>query len=356
MSATIQDIKRVVINENPSIEELIVRFGDQVSDHWEIRKARREALQESTQDSMTPEKAVSSTALKQLNNAANIALRAGFFRPIKIELKDRRKSKPIFKKAGEEILVISDIHAPDHDPHALDVAIQICQSLNLDRLIVNGDGYDVHALSKYTPAADKPYRFVDERAEAVKVFALLREFFPETHIQWIHGNHDRRPEDFIARVAPALQGLFTLEEILGLSSLGFDVVNEGRIILGHQNPILVKHGTLARKNAGYSVHAEMDKSGMSVIMGHTHRFALVGNTGAVQELNGKQPLKGAEGGSLANLRPSYLPAEDTADWQHAALVVTIFDNGLTHIEPVEIHEGYAMFRGLLFKSRLLRDQ
>jgi len=209
---------------------------------------------------------------------------------------------------------------------------------------------DVHSLSKYIPSAEKPFRFVDERERAVLPFIRIREEFPNTDIYYLFGNHDVRPEKFIATVAPQLQGLFTLPEILGIDKLGFKFVEEGSLLLANDN-LLVKHGTKTSQYAGYWVKREVEAAGMSVIMGHVHRRALVEVTTTATVVKGVQPWIGVELGCLCNLKPDYLPPEDTANWQHGAAVVTVYDKGLFDIELIRIHNGRAMFRGHLFISR-----
>lgn len=340
------------VRENPeaTVEALLLRFPG--SDAWTVRNIRREVRRELA-SMMTETDANSEAVLSGLSRNAQTLLRTGYFRPIKLDLVERPAVRPIFKKAGEEILILPDIHAPDHDEHALDVALQIGQSLSVDRVILNGDGMDVHSLSRYTPAADRPYRWVDERKLAVPVFQMIREFFPDTPITYLFGNHCRRPIDFVARVAPQLQGLQTLPEMLGLTDLGFEFVEDNRVILADKQ-LMVKHGTKVGGESGASVLKEVKSAGMSVIMAHVHRRALYEVTRTAQVIRGEQPLLGVEPGCLCKLDPDYKEKEDTANWQHGCVVVTLHDDGTYDVEPVRIFNGRAFFRGLQFRSRVPR--
>lgn len=333
-----------------TVEALMLRFPG--LDAWTARNIRREVRRELASEEVDTTE-WESGLLAGLTPKAQALLRTGFFRPIKLELKERPPVKPIFRKSGLEILVLPDIHAPDHDPHALDVAIQVGQALAVDWIIISGDGMNVHALSKYTPVAERPYRWVDERAQALPVFQMIREFFPETRITYLFGNHCRRPEDFIARVAPQLQGLMTLPELLGLTAegLNFEFEEDNRVVLA-DNQLLVKHGTTVRGEAGASVQAEVKKHGMSVVMSHVHRRALYEVTRTAEVLRGEQPLLGVEPGCLCNLEPDYLEKEDTANWQHGCCVITIHDDNTYDVEPVRIFRGRAFFRGFQFRSRI----
>lgn len=347
----IEAIKKCVIEDNASIDELIKKFGDQVENHWVIRRARADALAGVSLEDIDPVDAANSSVFKDVSKQGNIALHAGFFRPTQIVLPERPTVKPIFTKAGKEILILSDLHAPDHDPHALDVVLQVGQSLHLDRVVIAGDAFDVQSLSKYTPSAERPYRWVEERKEALVPLIEIRGTFKDLPIDFIFGNHDIRPEKFIASKVPQLQGLFDLPTILGTTDLGFNYPESNRVLLADGN-LLVKHGTTARANAGYSVHAELRKTHMSTIIGHTHRRSVVEVTRTSQSIRGEMPMVGVELGCLQRLNPEYVPQEDTADWQQGAAVVTVFDRGMFNVEPIRIHKGRAMFRGKIFSSRI----
>jgi predicted phosphodiesterase len=353
MTDLLSSVRHIMrVRPETSVDDLIERFPG--ADVWELRAARRDVLREHAAEALPVSSIAESTLLQRtLSKSALTALRAGFVRPVKLELRDRPRIKPIFKKGGETIMVIGDIHAPDHDPHALDVLIQIAQALGIDRLILNGDSFDVHALSKYTLAAHRPFRWVDERAEALPVLAMIREEFPETPIDFIYGNHDVRPLSFITAQAPQLQGLFDLPTLLGITDLDFRFPEGNRVILGDK--VLVKHGVKVAQGAGESVKKEVIAHGMSVHMGHVHRLSFAGTTRTAQMLNGEQAIFGVEGGCVQNLRPDYLPPEETANWQQGATVYTLHDSGMVVPELVPVHSGHAYFRGMEFRSRLLSE-
>lgn len=333
-----------------AVESLLTRFPK--VDPWTVRSIRRQVRRDLEYADLDDGEATAEPVpVQNLTKRSEGLLRSGWFRPVQIEIRPRTATKPIFKKAGQTTLVLSDIHAPEHDEHAVDVALQIGQALATDRIIIAGDGMDCHALSKYTPAAHRPFRWVDERVRGVPVFGMIREMFPKTPIDYLLGNHDIRPEKFIGSQAPQLQGLFTVPQILGLDGFGFTFPADNRVLLA-DGKLLVIHGTKVRGEAGASVMAEVREAGMSVIMGHVHRRALYEVTRTAQKLQGEQPLIGVELGCLCNLQPDYLEVERTANWQHGAAVVTEYDKGEFDIELIRINYGRAKFRGLEFHSRV----
>lgn len=337
------------IRNNPtiSLDALQAQFQD--VDSWTLRQIRRDVQRDVAQTPVAPEHVLDSSAFDGLSRTAKTALLNGFFRPVTITLPEMRPVKPVLKKAGYEYLVLSDIHAGDEDNDALDVVIQVGQAADVDEVLLNGDAFDCHSLSKYTPASDRPLRWADERERALPVIARVRAAFADRPAQFIFGNHDTRPERYIASVAPPLQGLFSLPYLLGIEDLDFTFPEHNRIVI--EDKLLVLHGSKVRKDAGASVKEEVKDAGMSVVMGHVHRRALYELTNTAQIIRNEQPLIGVELGCLCNLTPSYLEPEKTSNWQHGAAIITVYDGGYVDVEPIRIFNGKAFFRGRMFISR-----
>lgn len=319
-------------------------------DLWTLRNVRREFRRENAFAELPPASLIEAAQMEGLSPMAKAALRAGFFRHATYNVIEQRPVKPMFRKSAFRYLVWSDGHAGDEDADAIDVTIQIGQAADVDEVVFAGDWFDAHAVSKYVPSADRAARWVDERAKALPVVAAARAAFAKKKAWWINGNHDTRPMRYIDAVAPQLQGLFTLPQLLGIDGLDFSYPEDNRIVI--EDKLLVIHGEKVRKDSGASVKAEVADYGMSVVMGHVHRRAKYEVTTAAQELRGDQPLLGVELGCLCNLRPSYISKERTANWQHGAAIISVFDNGYVDVDPISIHNGMASFHGILFESRV----
>lgn len=331
-----------------TVEALAVRFPG--ADIWNLRNIRRDVRRQQASGDVTEEAVLTSAPLRDLGKKAKLMLNAGFFRPIRVEMQERPAPPSLWKRAGHQTLVISDVHAPETDMDALDVTMQVGHAAGVDQIIIAGDGFDAHSVAKYAPAADRPLRWVEERQQAVPIIAGIREEFPDKKIVWLHGNHDIRPLSYVAAQAPALQGLQTLPEMLGIDSLGFEFPEDNRVLLA-DGQLMVKHGSKVAGEAGASVQKEVKDAGISVVMGHVHRLAYYSATRASQRIREIQPLVGVELGCLASLRPSYLLTEDTANWQQGGALITEYDNGLYNVELIPIFGGVAFFRGRVFSSR-----
>lgn len=285
-----------------------------------------------------------------------VALDAGFFRPVEISYPDLPVMKPLFRTDGRTYLLLPDIHAgggpiPTHDPAALDVALSIGHAVGVDEVIIPGDLFDAYSMSRYAKnVAELPSMWVHERNDALRTAATIRANFPKKKITFLPGNHDLRPQIWIGNNAQPLVGAFTLEHLLGIESLNFEVRDT---MLFPEHELLIKHGEIVAQEAGQSVAKEMKDAGMSVIMGHVHRLAHINATRMATEVRGKPPMQGVELGCLCSLNPHYKSKERTANWQQGAAILTVYDNGRFHVEPFAIHQGVALFRGQMFTARAM---
>jgi predicted phosphodiesterase len=340
-------VRKAILEEGLSLQQLVARF-DSPDDAWEIRRIYADVKREQAQTRVdeatelrpyTPSAVISKKGIEAMN--------AGWMRPINLEFSPLKQTKPLFAKASRTVLVCADIHAPDEDPDAMDVMYQVGRATGIDELIIDGDLYNVSSLSKYTPTPDQHLRWVDERAEAIRVPVQIRQNFPNIPIRFLPGNHDMRPFKWINANALPLQNILTLSQWLGLDDekLGFEVVEGGRIELAN-GKLIVKHGTSVSQNAGQSVQREINKSGVSTIMGHVHRRALIEVTKA------NEVLTGVELGCLCKLRPDYGNIEDVVNWQQGFAIVTEYDDDDFDVEMVRITNGRATFRGKRFQSRV----
>jgi len=341
MSKTI-DIKKYVEKNNPNVEELVAAYPH--VDVWELRKLRAEVAR----DKFLSSGVVPAT----MSPKGRQAIQAGWFRPIELNI-DLPKVKITRKndKDTKQYLIISDIHAPYEDIRALNLVLDIGKYYEVDEIIINGDLLDLASLSRFTPSADQPLRFVDERKEYLPIAALIREAFPDKPITYRLGNHDIRALHWIDANATPLQGLYTLDnvdELLGIRDLKFDVVYDEPTVLAN-NSLLVKHGTIVRKNSGYSVKAEIEGAAMSVIMAHVHRRGVVEFSKTSQQIKNERPWIGIEQGCLCDLNPHYSIPEQAVNWQQGAVLLTV-SGGDFEPELLRIDNGRSFVRGKLFKA------
>src|SRR5690606_31116936 len=133
-------ILEYIRRENPSIDRLEMEYPD--VDRWTLRTLRARVLRE---QGASGEYRVGALT-QSLPPRGLAAVKAGVFRPVTVALKERPPVDPIFFSPGLPKLILSDIHAPVHDEHALDVVLQIGQANGVKEIIIAGDAFDVHSL------------------------------------------------------------------------------------------------------------------------------------------------------------------------------------------------------------------
>jgi hypothetical protein len=182
------------------------------------------------------------------------------------------------------------------------------------------------------------------------------------------GNHDDRFHNFFldkpstAQVAewkrpdtPNGEGerLLDLRFAGRLDELDIDVVDTGGdYSLGQVNlskHLAVRHGWIARAGAGNSAQATLQSLRYSVIVGHTHRLAIVSHTSA--SIDGvTNTLQAAEAGCMC--RVSQIPAADgrvfpsyavTPDWQQGFMTASIWPDGRFHLTPAVYVDGTLLY-------------
>ena len=106
--------------------------------------------------------------------------------------------------------------------------------------------------------------------------------------------------------------------------------------------VIIKHGTLIRKFAGYTAKGEFEKNGMSGVSGHSHRLAQYRHT------NEADSYIWTEAGCLCQLDADYLDGT-TPNWNQGFAIGYFKENSKRFIiETVPIIKQRAMYGGKEF--------
>lgn len=238
--------------------------------------------------------------------------------------KGRATNRPVKKITGErKILFLSDIHIPYHDRAALEIAITA--NADCDTIFLNGDIFDVCALSFHERDPEQRARFSDEIEETKAFLKALREFFPKAEIFFNEGNHELRLPRYISRNSPEMYNLEALEvkNILKLDMFNIEYLPTKTKVFVGKLPVL--HGHEYRGGGGVMVGRTMFlKTGTSVILGHFHR------TNDYLFRNLKNETQGVFAvGCLCDLSPEWLLENN---WNHGYAVVHLSNNGSFKVE------------------------
>ena len=229
-----------------------------------------------------------------------------------------------------------DLHAPYHDPEALSTALAFVRSVRPAGVVVGGDWADFYQCSKFV---SDPGRQLELQPDLDTCYAALRELrraAPNAKIVYLRGNHEHRLQKYLFSKAPELSKLraLTVPDLLRLKELDIEWIECGFRRIGG---LFWKHGNIVRNRAGYSAYAELEKTGVSGVSGHTHRLAQVYRTTEAGRFTW------VEAGCLCGMSPEYAEGQ-TMDWLHGIVYAELEQGGdAFSVHPVPIVNGRIRF-------------
>lgn len=175
------------------------------------------------------------------------------------------------------VVVMPDVHVPDHDRKAVAAFLDAVQAVNPDELLIIGDFIDCKAPARWSKAtADEYAGTLAGEIEAGKAMLhQIRDVYPDGEITFIKGNHEARIDSYLKRYAPALTGLVpSLPDLLEFDHFRVDFCAQPYRLAPGVSAI---HGNLLSSvlgAAGQSAFKERQRHGTSIVQGHTHRLGL----------------------------------------------------------------------------------
>lgn len=240
--------------------------------------------------------------------------------------------------AYERSAFLPDIHFPYQDPTALAIALRWLRDFDPHHIFLLGDVLDFYALSRFIGAPDKLLHLQAELDQARDFLDALRRAHPRATITYLQGNHEARLTKYLWSKAPELSGLrgISVPNLLEMQKLRCTYVETGTTEF---HGLVVKHGNVVRRSAGYSGTGELDAIGTSGISGHTHRLAQIYRT------NHGGMYTWIESGCLCSLKPEYAEGQ-VMNWQHG-LSYGLFKKSDSRflIQPIPIVNGCLIWNG-----------
>jgi predicted phosphodiesterase len=207
--------------------------------------------------------------------------------------------------SSNNILWMSDIHLPNHDIDAINLATQYGKDKKINCIVLGGDILDNTPFTSHDsppPSADD-VRDWFEYAEIL--FSHLRTLFPKAHIVWIEGNHDNWYVRYLMKKAPMLfnDEYYRLPQRLNLKKYNIDfydqniILRAGKLHMAHGHTIV--RGFMAPVNAARGVFM---RAKSSMMIGHVHTTSNHSETTIKEE-----PISCWSVGCLCTLAPDYDP-------------------------------------------------
>lgn len=217
------------------------------------------------------------------------------------------------------ILICPDLQVPFHDGAALENFLSFVADFKPDVLVNVGDDLDAPEVSQWTKGGAGEYAGTLQASldEIAKIHARFRAAIGDKPYMLSRSNHGDRLRKYIAKYAPALSGLRSLDlvELAGYLEAGVEY---------HLQPFevapgwVVAHGDEGSLSqiAGRTASLLAAKWGVSVVCGHTHRAGLIpSSTGYAGSVD--RTLWGFEVGHLMDVSQATYLKGGHASWQQA---------------------------------------
>lgn len=91
---------------------------------------------------------------------------------------------------ARKVAFVSDIHAPYHDPSAVELTLKILADAKPDVLFFGGDIADCYAVSDFDRDPQRVVRFQDELDSAIAIMSAMRGL--AKNALFLPGNHESR--------------------------------------------------------------------------------------------------------------------------------------------------------------------
>lgn len=196
--------------------------------------------------------------------------------------------KPRRPKAGEcsKAVVISDHHAPHHEPTFHKLFLEYLAEEQPDVIDVNGDLLDFSTISRHRERESFFSPVNDCLQAGYEILADYRHTCPKAIIRYKRGNHSERLRTYLMDNARALHNItganeelpaLSLQKLLRLDELHVEYIDEeweqAKTKLSPK--LTVRHGFSTAKNAGETM---LDRLSGSTVQGHDHRAGMTFRT------------------------------------------------------------------------------
>lgn len=237
------------------------------------------------------------------------------YNPYKLPESDESTFEPFILK-HKRILGLFDIHAPYHSISAITAALDYAKKEKPDAVVLGGDFFDFHGLSKYMTDPRKK-NFAEELEIGCQLLTAIQKA-TNCKIYYKYGNHDERYQHYLWMKAGELNGVedFKLETIISKRVSGITFIGDKRImkagelniVHGHEfassiiSPVNIARGLYLRAKA-------------NSICGHHH----MSSEHTEQDINGKIVTTWSVG-CLSELHPQYMPINS---WNHGFCIIDV---------------------------------
>ncbi len=234
---------------------------------------------------------------------------------------------------------------PLHDPKAHHVLLKIASDWKPQVIIMGGDGLDCGAASHWNankPRLTEGLRLEKDAADYHGEVLQPLEGLGAKQKHYILGNHEDWVEQFVDS-NPAIEGLVSVDDMLGLTSNGWDVHPQGSVI--NEGKLYFMHGDTVRSST-YPARYAVDTYGRSICFGHFHSPQ---SHTRVSALDTADKHTGRSVGCLCRKDPGYGRGSPNR-WAQGFLLFERADDGYFQVHEIAVTEGQAIWSGRRYRG------
>jgi predicted phosphodiesterase len=236
-------------------------------------------------------------------------------------------------KECHNILVISDIHFPNHDVKALGKALEYGKDNNINCIVINGDLLDNEPFTNHDAPPPNSSDVRDWFQMTEDFLDMLIEEF-KCPIYFVEGNHDAWYMRYLMKKAPVLfnDQYYTLSARLKLREKGIVWIPQTSVLMIGKLPVTHGHmivkGFFSPVNPAKGVY---NKIKGSMLIGHCHTTSEHSESNLQGDLNTTYSI-----GCLCTLAPDYDPFNCKHNLGFARVIVQ--ENGNYRVENKRIDQ------------------
>jgi predicted MPP superfamily phosphohydrolase len=222
---------------------------------------------------------------------------------------------------------ISDVHVPEHDPHAWKLALRVVSKVDPDLVYIGGDFGEFESVSSYRKDPLAKHRFQLELDAVFAELEAVRRAAPDARIVFLDGNHEDRITRYLEKDhTEALASLRVLNnaQLLRLPELCMEHKSYGNVErigkLYHIHGDQVAAGSV---NVARNIALRLQRS---VLCGHYH----TAGQHFVSQLEGDTHCVTVNS-CLRTLNPGYT---FNPQWTQGLTIVEYSRSGYFHVQPV----------------------
>lgn len=248
--------------------------------------------------------------------------------------------------ATKTVFIVPDLHAPLHDPQAVETALKIYKYLKPNVTTFLGDCLEAEGVSEHIKDSIAARALADLGEEFDSFNSLFDQFtrFSE-EVLITKGNHDDRLRKY-ADQHPEVASLVNFEKNIYLKERRKD----GKKIRVCEYNEALNIGKLWFTHGTYTGDTSAKKMVMayqrSLCYGHTHSYSTHTWTSPI-DVRDKHTAYNL--GCLCSQNPGFMRNKPNA-WTHMVAVAYIRDDGCFNLYPIGIFDGVATFNGREFSS------